>query len=209
MFAADALALLDALGLERVAVLGHDWGGFAGLLLALRHPERVTRLVVCNAPQPWARLSWPLVASARRAWYVPVLAAPVLGPWLITQERFLAALLALGGRPIPTREDVHGYALRLREGARARASSHLYRAYITLAVNAVLRRRYDRLRLSVPTRVLFGREDAYIPLEYLDGMDEHGDDVAVELVEDCGHWTPEERPELVAERARALFAPPW
>ena len=209
VFAADALALLDALGLERVAVIGHDWGGFAGLLLALRHPERIARLVVCNAPQPWARLSWPLVASARRAWYVPVLAAPLLGPRLVSEERFLARLLALGERDVPSREDVRAYAQRLRDPARADASSKLYRSYIALAVNAVLRRHYDRLRLSVPTRVLFGREDAYIPLEYLRGVEAHGDDIQVELVPDCGHWTPEERPQLVAERARAHFAPPW
>jgi len=128
VFAADALALLDALGLERVAVIGHDWGGFAALMLALRHPERVTRLVVCNAPQPWARLSWSLVLGARRAWYVLLLAAPGLGPRLIAEERFLARLLALGGRDVPTRAEVRGYAERLADPARAKASSKLYRA---------------------------------------------------------------------------------
>jgi len=51
-FAADAIALLDALGIEKAGVIGHDWGGFAGYLLGLRHPERVTGLVVCNAPHP-------------------------------------------------------------------------------------------------------------------------------------------------------------
>jgi pimeloyl-ACP methyl ester carboxylesterase len=204
-FAADALALLDALGLERVAVIGHDWGGFSALLLALRHPERVSHLLVCNAPQPWPRLSWKLVSSVGRAWYVLVLAAPGLGPWLIEDGRFPAWLLGQGGRKVPSREDFKGYAERLADPARARASSHLYRAYLSLAVRAAFKRRYDRLRLTVPTRILFGREDPYIPLAYLDGLETRGDDIVVELVPDCGHWTLEERPELVAERARTLF----
>ena len=208
VFAADALALLDELRIERVDVLGHDWGGMAAQMLALRHPERVRRLVVCNAPQPWARLSWSLVTGAWRAWYVLLLAAPGLGPWLIAQERFLAWLLSLGRRAVPSRAEVGDYAERLREPARAQASSKLYRAYLSLAVNAVFRRHYDRFRLSVPTRVLFGREDAYIPLEYLEGLEAHGDDIEVELIPDCGHWTPEERPDLVADRARAHFNPP-
>jgi len=202
-FAADALALLDALGHERVAVVGHDWGGFAALLLALRHPERVSRLLVCNAPQPWARLSWSLVLGARRAWYVLVLAAPGLGPWLIADGRFPRWLLARGGTDVPAPAAVRGYAERLRDPARAEASSQLYRAYLALVVNAVLRRRYDRLRLSVPTRVLFGRDDAYIPLEYLTGVEAHADDIDVELIPGCGHWTPEERSDLVADRARS------
>ena len=42
-FAEDAVALLDALGIEAAGVIGHDWGGFAAYLLGLRHPDRVTR----------------------------------------------------------------------------------------------------------------------------------------------------------------------
>src|SRR4051812_13601452 len=37
----DAVALLDALGIERAHVLGHDWGGWTGLLLGTGSPERV------------------------------------------------------------------------------------------------------------------------------------------------------------------------
>ncbi len=204
-FAADALALLDALGLERVAVLGHDWGGFAAFLLAARHPVRVRRLMVCNAPHPWPRLSVRLVGAATRAWYVLLLAAPALGPRLIREERFLAWLLSLGGKPIPPRSEVRRYAERFAEPARASASSLLYRSYLRLALATALGRRYDGLRLTVPTRVLFGRDDAYIPLAYLDGLETRGDDVRVELVDGCGHWTPEERPELVADRALTFF----
>jgi pimeloyl-ACP methyl ester carboxylesterase len=35
-FATDTVALLDALGLDRVDLVGHDWGGFSGFLLCLR-----------------------------------------------------------------------------------------------------------------------------------------------------------------------------
>ena len=40
-FAADAVALLDALEIERADVIGHDWGGSAAFALALTAPERV------------------------------------------------------------------------------------------------------------------------------------------------------------------------
>lgn len=47
--ARDAVALLDALGLDRVAVVGHSFGGFLGIYLAATRPERVTKLVVIDA----------------------------------------------------------------------------------------------------------------------------------------------------------------
>ena len=205
VFAADTLALLDALGLDRVNVIGHDWGGNTSFLLALHHPERVRALVLCNAPAPWVRPSARLVLGAWRAWYVPALAAPVLGPRLARNGPFLH-LIARGQHGTRAPADDPVYAERLRDPRRALASSKLYRSYLTIAARVLIGRRYEALRLKVPVRLLFGRDDPYIPLAYLDGVEAHGDDFTVELIPGCGHWTPEERPDLVANRARALFA---
>jgi pimeloyl-ACP methyl ester carboxylesterase len=46
---ADAVAVLDDLGIERAVVLGHSWGGFLAALLAARHPDRVTGLVLVDS----------------------------------------------------------------------------------------------------------------------------------------------------------------
>lgn len=45
----ETLGLMDALGLGRIAIVGHSDGGTIGLLLAASHPERVERLVVAAA----------------------------------------------------------------------------------------------------------------------------------------------------------------
>lgn len=50
--AQDVVGLGDALGYDRFAVVGHDWGGLAGWWTASQYPERVERLVVLNAPHP-------------------------------------------------------------------------------------------------------------------------------------------------------------
>ena len=52
-FIADAIAVLDALAIERALVVGHSMGGTHAIRLAAAHPERVERLVVVDAgPEP-------------------------------------------------------------------------------------------------------------------------------------------------------------
>ncbi len=60
-FAADALAVLDRLGIERAIVVGHSMGGLHSINLTARHPERVQALVIVDASPE------PLPAGAERA----------------------------------------------------------------------------------------------------------------------------------------------
>jgi hypothetical protein len=39
----------------------------------------------------------------------------------------------------------------------------------------------------------------------LEEVDAHGDDLTLEVVRSCSHWMPDERPDLIANRAMALF----
>jgi pimeloyl-ACP methyl ester carboxylesterase len=52
--AADCLAVLDALGIERTTVVSHSMGGFVASVLAHRHPDRVSRLVLVDGGPPLA-----------------------------------------------------------------------------------------------------------------------------------------------------------
>ncbi|MDZ4736710.1 MAG: alpha/beta fold hydrolase [Rhodospirillaceae bacterium] len=51
------LGFLDALGLEKVTIVGHDTGGGVALIMGIEHPERVARLVLTNVV---AYDSWPI-----------------------------------------------------------------------------------------------------------------------------------------------------
>jgi pimeloyl-ACP methyl ester carboxylesterase len=92
-----------------------------------------------------------------------------------------------------------------RARARAAATSRLYRSYLHLAQAILLRRAFEGQRLQAPTRLLFGADDFYIPVVVLKGVEAHGNDLTLEVVTDCSHWMPEERPDLIADRAKALF----
>jgi pimeloyl-ACP methyl ester carboxylesterase len=51
--ATDVLALLDALGLDRVLLVAHDWGAAAGWLMVLQAPERFDGYLAMNINHPW------------------------------------------------------------------------------------------------------------------------------------------------------------
>jgi hypothetical protein len=61
------------------------------------------------------------------------------------------------------------YARRLRDPARAWASAMLYRSYLRAAGDVFIRRRYRHERLTVPTLLVIGAEDFYLPRSYLAG----------------------------------------
>lgn len=54
----DVIALLDALGLDRVGVVGHDVGSFVMQRLAIRFPERLTGLLFFNCPTHGVGARW-------------------------------------------------------------------------------------------------------------------------------------------------------
>jgi len=66
--AADVLQLIDRLGLKQPAVLGHSMGGKTAMALALRHPQRVSRLLVVDvAPLSYADTLTPFAEAMRSA----------------------------------------------------------------------------------------------------------------------------------------------
>jgi pimeloyl-ACP methyl ester carboxylesterase len=206
-FARDAVGLLDALDIDRAHVVGHDWGGFTGFLLGLEHPSRIDRLLLCNTPGPWARLNPRVAIGLRRAWYVALVAFPVLGERMVARRGFVQWFLRLRGQAALFPDaDASLYADQFRDSARAAAASRLYRYYLQLVAQAVLQRHlFAGQRLSAPTRLLFGADDFYIPLALLEEVEAHGDDLTLDVISGCSHWMPEERPDLIAEQARALF----
>ncbi|MFZ4811817.1 MAG: haloalkane dehalogenase, partial [Ilumatobacteraceae bacterium] len=52
--------LFDALDLQAVNLVLHDWGGIIGMRLAAENPHRVARMVISNTGLPWRDITEPL-----------------------------------------------------------------------------------------------------------------------------------------------------
>jgi pimeloyl-ACP methyl ester carboxylesterase len=205
--ATDVLAVLDQLGLERVKLVGHDWGGWVGFLLCLRAPQRFDRYLALNIPTPWIELRNALPHTGRLL-YQGFILAPSIGYLAHRSKRFVPLALRAGGAD-PSfwdEQTLASFADNLAEPSRAHAAVQMYRVFNLRELLPLLRGRYSGQRLTVPTRMLFGTDDAAIHPDLLRGYEQHADDMQIELVPGCGHFIADERPDLVAERARAFFA---
>lgn len=200
--ASDVLALLDALGLGRVLLVGHDWGGYVGYLLVLRAPERIDGYLALNMAHPWvsARVLTPHLW--RFLTYQPLIAA--FGVPLQRHTRFIERLIFGIGSSSDGIDPatVRVYADRFRDPVCARAARDTYRTFWLREIPAGARHPETR-RASVPIRALFGFRDFAIHPSLAAAETANADDYTLEKV-DCTHFIIDERPELVRARLVGL-----
>jgi pimeloyl-ACP methyl ester carboxylesterase len=204
--ATDVLGLLDALEIDTVGYVGHDWGGWTGFLVALRAPKRISALLALGIVHPFQRFTPAKAAQAWRGAYQVALSTPVLSEALLqASPRFVAAMIRAGSANPEafSADDLLAYGKIFQQPPRAHATAQLYRTF--LLREAPRLNRYLDQRLVVPTRLVIGAHDGIGSPALLDGWQANADDMSVEVVPGVGHFIPEEAPEAVAARVDQMF----
>ena len=186
---------LEQLGVERVSLVVHDWGG-VGLLFAQRRPELVERLVVINAVTFLPGYRWHRTA---KIWRTPGLGELVMGSTTRPVLRLLSRESNATPGPMP-KEWIDSVLAHFDQGTQ-RAILRLYRSSSASALEAA----GAGLRaLRMPALVVWGLKDPYLPARfgraYADALP------GAELLElpDAGHWPWLDRPDVI-ERVVAFL----
>ncbi|MFJ9416333.1 alpha/beta fold hydrolase [Streptomyces sp. NPDC101227] len=202
----DVLALLDALGLDRVTLVAHDWGAGVGFRICQRAPERFRAFLALNAAHPWT-LHRQVLPNLWRMWFTAFIEYPVVGRLVLRHwPAFTRYLLrrAVADRSGWLDADLAEFTEATQTSARA--GQALFWQYVVREIPAGLRGTHRRRRLTVPTLVMGGEHDPVIPPAVLRGGDPYADSLTVTVVPGAGHHLHEERPEAVAESLRKLIA---
>ncbi|WAL75918.1 alpha/beta fold hydrolase [Kitasatospora sp. YST-16] len=202
--AADAEALLAALGVRSAAVAGIDAGAAPAFLLALRRPDLVRRLVVMESLLGTLPGAEEFLAGGPPWWFGFHSAAPDLAETVLEGHEaayvdwFLhAGTLGDGVRPALRDAFVRAYTGR---PALSRAFSY-YRALPESA--AQIERAVAAARLTVPTLALGARPVGAALERQLRPV---ADDLTGHVIEDCGHIIPLHRPHALLALLRPFLA---
>lgn len=198
----DVLAVLDALDLPAVRLVGHEWGGWLGFHLALAAPDRFDAFVATNAPHPWMPHR-KVLPQIWRYWYTALVEYPVLGAWIIrTRPGLLRWLLRRGRRDLAA-ADVEIFVGRARRPERARAAQQLHWQVVLRDIPRRALGGYRRRHLAVPTLLLAGSHDFAPVPQSLAVSSGHAGELQVRVVAG-GHYLPEERPDAIIGAIREL-----
>ena len=188
-------ALRQAEGLERVALVGHDWGGLIGLRWACDHPDAVWAVVASDTGFfPDGR--WHGMADALRT--------PCQGEQLVdgmTLEAFTGMLGSIS-KGIGA-EHAREYFKAFADEPRRRGQLELYRSGEFSELEA-----YDGklAALGVPFLALWGEEDPFAPVAGAQRFAREVPGARVQVIPGTGHFVYEDAPETAAEALASFLA---
>jgi pimeloyl-ACP methyl ester carboxylesterase len=183
---------------ERFALVGNSLGGAIALVLAHRHPDRVSDLILA-APAGLAPHGGPIPAVAGRIGYAVGRTRRAAAPTLAGRE--LTRRLLLAGIVVDTSGVSAADARRMMDGS---AGATRIPQAIAAVVRADLRPRLSELRM--PLSFIWGDRDRVIPYSTLRALEAYAPGAPCEVLEGCGHVPQLERPaDFVAAVDRLLI----
>ncbi|MFE7315997.1 alpha/beta fold hydrolase [Streptomyces sp. NPDC057555] len=206
----DLVALMEALGHRRFAMVGHDIGMWIGYALAADHPDRLARLAVAEAAVPGLSPSPPLWGSGEanaRLWHFAFNRLDALNEELVRgRERLFFGAQFATKAASPTALPAHAVDLYVETLAADPQALHAsFAFYRALDATSAQNRRRAQRRLTLPVLTLAG---AQCTGELVgDTMRLAADDVESLILPDCGHYPAEEAPEAVGAALAKFLAP--
>jgi pimeloyl-ACP methyl ester carboxylesterase len=194
---ADIIGLIDAADCQKARVVAHDWGGMVGWWLALRHPERLEKLVILNAPHPHVYMK-TIRSSFRqiiKSWYIGAFQLPYLPERSFGRNNWEGAINAIVNSALPdafAAEDLDQYRLAWSQPNAITNMMNWYRAYARHRPQ-----KPETWRVSVPLLIIWGAQDKYLNEGLAQPSIEMCDDGELVIIENATHWVQHEKPDRV------------
>jgi len=189
---ADMLAILDALDVERVGVVGHDFGAGLAWVVAALAPDRVEKLAVMSVGHPNAQRD-PTVEQREKSWYMLLFQFEGVAEQLLSRNDWKLARAWLRDNG-----DVDRYVSDLARPGALTAALNWYRANITPGRELEAPR--DFPSVPAPTLGLWSTGDDYLTEEpMLRSADHVTGGWRYERIDGASHWLQLDVPQRINE----------
>lgn len=196
----DIAGVIEAEGGDQAMVAGHDWGGLAAWLLAMRRPELVERLAVLNTPHP-ARFTRRLLVSPQqmaRSSYMFAFQLPWLPERLFRARDFSLARQTFRYDPYRvdafTDADLDCYVDAWEQPGALAGSLNYYRAATRHGARALAG---SMRRIEQPVLVIWGDRDRYLLRDLAEPDPELVPNAEVVHISHASHWIQHDEPDEV------------
>lgn len=194
VLAQDVTGLMDAAGVERACVVGHDWGAAVAWWLGMHHPNRLGKLTILNVPHPAVFL--PFLRShpgqMLKSWYMLFFQVPYL-PELVVRKMGRLALDRTAQPGTFCEDDLKRYQRAWDQPGAMKAMINWYRA-------AARQGGFGSIAdptVTVPTLIIWGEEDAFLDKRMADHSIELCQQGELVKLPGITHWVQHEAPERV------------
>ena len=202
----DIYQLVKKLGHEKIFLVGHDWGGPTAYAYAVAHPADVRKLVILDVGIPGKSTERAFPFRPGGVWHMQFHTVRDLPEALVTgRERiYLTWFYRTAYNPgAITEDDIDEYVRCYSAPGALRAGFEYYRAVFA---DAEHNKDGPENKLKMPVLAL-GGERGFGAIAKR-SMEQLAENVRGGVVEKCGHWIPEERPEYLSQQLLAFFAEP-
>ncbi|HVD01772.1 MAG TPA: alpha/beta hydrolase [Candidatus Dormibacteraeota bacterium] len=188
--ASDVTAILDALGVERAHVVGHDFGAAVAWLVASLFPQRVDRLAVLSVGFPGAA-GPPDLEALQKGWYRILIQTEGVAEDLARQDDWYLFRTLFGGAA-----DTDAYIAELSDPAALTAGFNWYRA--NLPLSRLLAPPPTLPLVRAPTLGMWSSGDLYLTERAMTASESRvTGGWRYERIEDATHWLQVDQPERV------------
>jgi pimeloyl-ACP methyl ester carboxylesterase len=212
----DIAALIEIEGAPLACLVAHDWGGAVAWGLANQRPQLTRKLAIINSPHPGTFLRELKCNPKQQAAsaYMNFLIRPDAEELLRENDyrRLWEFFTNWGGAPWLT--DAVKQQYRDVWDASLEGGCNYYRASPVRPPRpedpaaAAINLPREMLTVDMPTLVLWAMDDAALPPELIDGLDDYIAQLTLEKIEGASHWIIHEQPALVIGRlAKFLLRP--
>lgn len=208
--AQDQVEVMARLGFTSFALCAHDRGARVAHRLCVDHPGRVTRAMLLDIAPTLAMYERTSMAFAAAYWHWFFLIQPAPFPETLINaepEFYLNKLMGLrhAGLSPFVPDAMAAYTAAMRDPAHVHAMCEDYRAAATIDLDHDRADLADGRRVDCPLRVLWGEHGVVARcFEPMSLWQEVASDVSGRAVP-CGHYIPEEAPEVLQEEMLAFF----
>jgi pimeloyl-ACP methyl ester carboxylesterase len=197
--------ITEVLGHSRFLLVGHDWGGPVAYAIAVDHPDAVRCLAILDIAIPGD--GSPNISQGGRRWHHAFHQTPELPEKLIEgrEDIYLGWFYRNYGHrtDVISESDIAEYLRCYRQPGALRAGLAYYRALAQdIADNESSARRF---KLPMPVLALGGADSWGRGHEVMQSMQRLATNVSGGVIENCGHWMPEEQPQILADRLLTFF----